>query len=280
MAAASKSNNVKVKFNQYQHVIAQLFTTDTSDVEFLFIEDDKIHKIRAHTALLAAISPVFKSMFNGNWKENNNIVQIEDANCNAFGAFIQYLYGKETEIEQDNVEALLYLSNKYDVNGLVSRCSSFMIQQMSIENVLSYLNAAIIYDLAVLQDRCKIFISEYTEDILELPEFLSCNKNTLTAILKLEATSCTGLDMFDGCMEWARQRCSEKKMEETGENIRKELGDCFSLISFKDLEFKEFVNICSAYNDGVLSSKEICDLVVHFDQQDPHRYSDLKGQLK
>lgn len=264
MAAASKSKIINAKVNLYKHVIAELFPEDTSDVEFLFNEGGKVQTVRAHTAFLTLISPVFKSMFNGNWKENEKNVTIADANYDDFEAFMQCLYGTEIEINQDNVEALLYLSHKYNIDDISNNCSAFMIQQLSDEKVLNGLNIAIIYDLAALQAACEKLVSENTAAILELPEFLECNINTLTAILKLEKTSCAEVKIFDNCMNWAKQRCHEKELEESGENIRNELGDCFSLIRFKEMKNEELVKRCEVYNEGLFSGNQVCELMVYF----------------
>lgn len=203
-------------------------------------------------------------MFNGNGIETDNNLVIEDADFEVFNAFIHCLYGEQIDIDQDNVEALLRLSNKYAVNDLVSSCSVFMVQQLSIKNVFNYLNVANTYNLAALQHCCAKLISEKTGDILELPEFLNYNKNELTIIVRLEKISCTEVKIFDNCMKWAKQRCCEKKLDESGENIRKELGNCFSLIRFKEMGNDEFVERCKVYNNGLLSNNEICELMVYF----------------
>lgn len=263
-AAAPKSDILKVKLSLYKNVIGELFTEDSSDVEFLFNKYKKPKTIRAHKQFLSAISGVFKSMFNGNWNEIDKNVNIEDADFEDFNAFIHCLYGEEIEINQDNIEALLYLSHKYNVNALVSSCAAFMIQQLSMRNILVYLDAAITYDLPELQDDCNKLICENTEDILKLPDFLSCSKNALTAILKLEKISCAEVKMFDSCMEWAKQRCFEKKSDDSGENIRKELGDCFSLIRFKEVNNVDFVERCKNYYDGLFSNNQLCEMLVYF----------------
>lgn len=257
MAAASK-----IKLTSYQNMIAKLFAEPDSDVEFLFNENDKANTIRAHTKFLSAMSPVFESMFSGNWKETD-AVKIEDVDFDDFDTFMQCLYGKEVETNKDNVEALLYLFKKYAIDDIPLSCSAFIIDQLTIENVFHYLNVAITYDLDTLHDSCAKIISENTGDALKLPEFLCCSQETLTAILKLGKVSCMEHVLFDSCMKWARQRCHEKELEENGENIRKELGNCFSLIRFKEIEKVSFAERCALYNDGLFSSKELCEFYIN-----------------
>lgn len=260
----SSTNTISFEFSPYKKLIRKLFVSDTSDVEFrLMDEDDKAKTIRAHKQYLSAISSVFESMFNGNWKEANN-VKIEDVKFDMFNVFMQCLYGEKIEIDDNNVLTLLYLSKKYDIDDIVSSCSVFLIQRLAVENVLSYLNAAITYDVDALQDACETLISESTEAIFELPAFLSCSQNLLTAILKLEKVSCSEVAIFANCMKWAKQRCRAKELNENGENLRNELGDCFSLLRFKEMSIDDFVKLCKIYNDGLFSNKQLCDMMVYF----------------
>lgn len=265
MADSKTSNKTKIfRFNPFEEVIGKLFADHTSDVEFRVVnEDGKSKPIRAHKTYLSAISPVFASMFGGNWIEAN-YVKIEDADFDVFKSLLRCLYGKELEINLDNVEPLLYLAKKYDIGRIVASCSNFMLQQLSIEHVLSYSNAANTYDLEAVQSSCWKFISENTQDVLELPEFLSCSKSMLASILQLKKVSCTEANMFDSCMKWAEQRCVENELDKTAENIRNELGDCFSLIRFKEMDNAEFIARFKLYSNGLFASGELCELMEFF----------------
>lgn len=139
-----------------------------------------------------------------------------------------------------------------------------MVQQLSIDNALNYLSIAITYDLDRLQHSCEKIIGENTSAVLKQPVFLNCSQNILSAILKLNKISCSEANVFDGCMKWAKQRCSAKELEESGENIRNELGNCFSLIRFKEMGNAEVGERLKIYKGGLFSADLLSELSVYF----------------
>lgn len=251
-------NRAELKFASYHQVLLNLFTVDTADIEFQFPKE-ATNQIRAHKKFLAAISPVFQAMFAGNWLEKD-VVKIEDIEFDVFNDFISVLYGGKIEIDPNNIFDLLNLVKKYQIDQLVPNLTQFMEQHLNVENAAEYMYIAIKYDLEKLRDDCNKFISECTEEVVRSDAFIRCDANTLRAILELDAVSCSEADIFDGCIEWAKYKCRENGIDENDQNVREQLGDCFTLIRFKEMENCEFVKRC-----GELFSKEqLCELIVHF----------------
>ena len=77
--------------------LSERFTDETSDV--LFVNDSK-EELRLHRAVLAVNSPVFFTMFEGEWKEKNakSVPLGEDVNWEAFSTAVNLLYGITTDV--------------------------------------------------------------------------------------------------------------------------------------------------------------------------------------
>ena len=77
--------------------LSERFTDETSDV--LFVNESK-EELRLHRAVRAVNSPVFFTMFEGEWKEKNakSVPLGEDVNWEAFSIAVNLLYGITTDV--------------------------------------------------------------------------------------------------------------------------------------------------------------------------------------
>ncbi|CAL5063817.1 unnamed protein product [Urochloa decumbens] len=112
--------------------------------------------IRAHSNVLSARSPVFRSMFSHNLKEKQlSAVHIPDMTIDECQCFINYMY--------DNLEekyfiahrvALLGAAEKYDVSDLKVACHDSLSQDLDTENLIERLQVAHFYQLPELKRSC------------------------------------------------------------------------------------------------------------------------------
>ncbi|KAI8012062.1 BTB/POZ domain-containing protein [Camellia lanceoleosa] len=106
--------------------------------------------IGAHRAVLAAQSPVFRSMFSHNLKEKElSTVNISDMSIEACQAFLNYIYGN---IQQEEFLShrlgLLQAADKYDIVDLKEACHESLLEDIDTENVLERLQNASLYRLS------------------------------------------------------------------------------------------------------------------------------------
>lgn len=120
-------------------LIKKLFNRYTPDISFCFVHCENGSKqqktIDAHKTLLSTLSPVFRIMFSRNWKESIS-VEIKDASFDVFNAFIEYFYSEQIAISAENVVEILYLAHKYDVPELLLVCSTFLLENVTVDVVV------------------------------------------------------------------------------------------------------------------------------------------------
>ncbi|XP_062193593.1 BTB/POZ domain-containing protein At1g55760-like [Phragmites australis] len=112
--------------------------------------------IRVHSAVLAARSPVFRSMFSHNLKEKQlSAVDISDMSFDECQAFVNYMYDNlhEKEFTAHRL-ALLGAADKYDVPGLKVICLDSLLQDIETENLIERLEVAHLYQLSELKRSC------------------------------------------------------------------------------------------------------------------------------
>lgn len=80
--------------------------------DVILLADDGV-RIPAHKVILASGSPVFLSMFNGNFKEKHEeIVPIKEIDSDILENIIKYIYTFKLDITEKNIE-VFWLLNTY-----------------------------------------------------------------------------------------------------------------------------------------------------------------------
>ena len=89
-------------------------------------------EIRAHRVILAALSPYFRAMFLGKLAESNHYrVELYDFDAAAIEWIVQYAYTGVVEIDEFNVQSLLYASALLQIDE-VKNASVLRISTKSI----------------------------------------------------------------------------------------------------------------------------------------------------
>ncbi|KAH7709063.1 BTB/POZ domain-containing protein [Aphelenchoides avenae] len=102
----------------------EIENTKNEEEDVTFVVEDQ--EIKASSKKLSAVSSVFNTMFESDYKEaHDKRVIIEDATVDDFTAFIKALDGKDKPSGK-NIEALHKLCDKYDTQDLLQRCREFL----------------------------------------------------------------------------------------------------------------------------------------------------------
>ncbi|GFQ71302.1 tdpoz2 [Trichonephila clavata] len=92
----------------------------------------------AHKYILSARSPVFKAMFTNDMKEKSTgCVYIEDLTDDTIRRMLQYIYTATVTVQDLQWESACRLyaaADKYEILSLKSKCSSFLKDNLSLDN--------------------------------------------------------------------------------------------------------------------------------------------------
>ncbi|XP_040988226.1 BTB/POZ domain-containing protein At1g55760-like [Juglans microcarpa x Juglans regia] len=142
--------------------------------------------IGAHRAVLAARSPVFRSMFSHNLKEKEmSSIDISDMTIEACQAFLNYVYGNiQHEDFRTHRLALLHAADKYDISDLKEACHESLLEDIDAKNVLERLQNASLYQLPKLKTSCMHYLVKFGK-IFDMRDdfnaFLQCADRDLIA---------------------------------------------------------------------------------------------------
>jgi hypothetical protein len=147
--------HVKGKKNLVSSLNVYLNNKNFADVCFI-INNERIY---AHKLMLASRSPYFSNLILSNCKDNSNLeIEIEDSSSKVFLGVLEYMYTDQLQLSMENVWEIYKAANIYELFDLVSCCNDFLLQRISIENVLSVLKMSELNENSLIFEHCYSFL--------------------------------------------------------------------------------------------------------------------------
>mmetsp|Transcript_70565 Transcript_70565/g.163082 ORF Transcript_70565/g.163082 Transcript_70565/m.163082 type:complete len:368 (+) Transcript_70565:138-1241(+) len=129
-------------------------------------------EISAHSAILAARSPVFEAMWSSGMREQQQKeVVIKDLDPAAVRRMLRFMYtgALDTKLEKDSdAIALLEVAHQYDVASLVELCVSTLSSWLTEDKAAEYLMIAEHAGLESFRRRCLDFITSSHSRVAEV----------------------------------------------------------------------------------------------------------------
>ncbi|CAH1782192.1 unnamed protein product, partial [Owenia fusiformis] len=173
---------------------------DGSDIVLI---SDSNEKVYASKAVLQMVSPVFKAMFNSEFKEKKKSeIPLPGKSTEDLVYFMEAVHPLTwIEFTDDNIDVLLRLGREYQVDKLMKKCQKYLsAEKPSLENFIR----ANDYEFEdVKKDNLEFLISEPMFTALEAhPWFPRLQQNHLMEIMRkklamLEFTICATSKPFD-----------------------------------------------------------------------------------
>jgi speckle-type POZ protein len=142
-----------------------------ADIQFVV----KGQRIAAHTAIIAASSPVFSAMLEeGKFKEaETRIIEIEDIEVEVFRQLLHYLYtGEAPQLKKPKITEPLFLAaDKYQVSQLKSECEACLISNLTVENTTHHLALAHLFSASKLQEAAFDCLVEHRHKVWKRTEW-------------------------------------------------------------------------------------------------------------
>ncbi|GMT29910.1 hypothetical protein PFISCL1PPCAC_21207, partial [Pristionchus fissidentatus] len=117
-------------------------------------------KLHVNKTYLSLHSPIFKTMFYGDFVEKNKKeIEIKDVGYDEFVELLNVIYPSFQKITDDNVEFLLRLGDRFEIKLVLDQAESFLVSSTKF-TVPAKLKIVDQYRLVKLQDHClKTFTS-------------------------------------------------------------------------------------------------------------------------
>ncbi|XP_060075875.1 BTB/POZ domain-containing protein 6-like [Ylistrum balloti] len=244
------------------------------DIHFIVGPQDNKKSIGAHKSILMARSDVFFAMFEGTMAEADSLITVPDIDPVTFKKMLLYIYCDDTRVDLIEAFSLLYAAQKYNIQGLVTRCDQRMRAGINVENVCHILLNTNMFQQEETKQLCLQFIYPHAMEVFSSESFMEMSEECLIEILQQHKVNMQEESIFEAVVKWAEEKIKRQNLEVNGENTRRMLDNILPYIRFARMDVSYFSDKVS--HKGIMSPSE---LVKHFqflttnkaDHPDPQR---------
>ena len=141
-------------------------------------------RISAHRNVLASVSPYFRVLFAGSFREaNESVIELEGIEFEGLKTIVDSVYTSELELTNANVSAVLSAAHMFQMDKLVAPCEQLMLDNLSKTTCLSYLKLAETYSFKKLVKKAIDCVLENFDKVQEMPGFMGISNNALVYYL-------------------------------------------------------------------------------------------------
>ncbi len=143
-------------------------------------------RISAHKLLLAAVSPYFKTLFTGGFREEGqSVITLKEVEFDSLKTVIDCLYSQQLAITDDNVSGLFATASMLQMGTITSQCESFCQNNMSEHTCIKFLKLAQTYEyeLRELAAEVNSYILDNFVSVRKTDDFKRISKDALVGYL-------------------------------------------------------------------------------------------------
>jgi len=121
--------------------------------------------------------------------------------------YLRYIYTDTIEVRTDNINGLMYASEKYMLDVIKNECKKFLAANINDDNACVVLQTAHNFHLEDLQKDALQFIFYHGKSGLESTSFFSLSSGCAKLIIESDKLLCTEEIVYQNMIQWAEQQC-------------------------------------------------------------------------
>ncbi|RHZ84101.1 hypothetical protein Glove_85g102 [Diversispora epigaea] len=241
-------------------------------------ENQNTQEFHAHSVILRACSPYFKSIFSNQWANNKKDEMILFTKPNisppVFTLIIKYIYTgilDLTNVSSSDILGLLVASDELILEELFKHVQNYLIEKEAVwvnQNLVKVL--PIVSKLAnckQLQDYCYESICADPDPFFTSKEFTILDKDIFLELIKRDDLEIEEIDLWDHIIKWGisqtltiKQKDAKKFTDADFGDLKKTLDPFISHIRFYEISSKDFFNKVRPY-EKILSPSFFEDIM-------------------
>jgi len=201
-------------------------------------------------------------------------IEIPDVSPRAFKLMMDCLYTDHAEIHAEDLEDVLAVAKKFQVEALRQLCYQWMEEGVSAENACQlYVKS----ELAAGQKThfALRFIEANTEDVVNTPGWDDLPEDHLLSVLRSDLLTIDEIDLFKACLRWAVSECKRRGLEATEENRNRCIQPLIPHLRFTLMNLDDLSSVITA--SGILSN---ADLLSIYKYAGLEQYNKIKSSSK
>jgi len=169
--------------------------------------------IPVHRSVLAACSPYFLAMFNGDMKESKqSIVDLKDVNLKIIELIITYAYTGELEINTDNAESILEHATLLQFCEVRKICCQFLKKQLDPVNCVGIRRFAALHHCKSFLNVVDDFMRHHFIDVVSSEEYTSLPFEVLKSLISSDELNIDCEErVYIGIIKWVKYNVNERE---------------------------------------------------------------------
>lgn len=190
-----------------------------------------------HRLILAACSPYFRELCFGEDGESKSDstkqeVLLDDVDPTVMEMVVNYLYSADIDINDDNVQDVFAVANRFQIPSIFTVCANYLIKQLSMGNCLAIYRMGLVLNCPRLAVAARDYIADRFESLSKENDFLDMAAHELFAIIGVDSLNVEKEEkVFETVMRWVRK---------DKEHRLKTLSDAFNYVRFRLIPEKYF----------------------------------------
>ncbi|GBC01081.1 hypothetical protein RclHR1_04060009 [Rhizophagus clarus] len=249
-----------------QELLLMLNDADDHNVVIQTGTDKNIKEFRAHSNILRARSPYFKSALSANWiTKNKDMIEFKKPNIRptVFEIILKYIYTGEVDLSNqsgDNILGVLVATDELLIEKLFNYVQDHLIEKQSDwvkQNYVLVLHTVVnLPSCKNLHDYCIESICNDPKPLITSKDFPSLNKDILYGLLKRDDLRIEEIDAWDYLLKWGIEQTSDLGSENNDRTkwndnnykaLKKTLDRFIPLIRFVDISSSDFFDKIRPY---------------------------------
>ena len=207
--------------------------------------------LSAHRNILAAVSPYFKVLFTGAFKEaEEDTIELHEISFDALARIVDCIYTPgNLELSEANISAMLGAANSLQIPDIMEQCQNFMKSNLSGSNCFLFLKLSEIYNVKDVISLANEYVLANFLTVSKDPAFKEISKDALIAYLDNDVLKTGGseAEVVKAVVEWLESEDSRiEYTEEVMNHVRFKTINVDKLIEIAEIKLIDEKKECRA----------------------------------